>query len=73
MIQKKICMLGAYSVGKTSLVRRYVESIFDERYLITLGVKIDKIRVALEDREGKTVRLQDFRGKKVLLLTWASW
>ena len=28
---------------------------------------------ALEDREGNTVRLSDFRGKKVLLLTWASW
>jgi hypothetical protein len=27
----------------------------------------------LEDREGNTVRLQDFRGKKVLLITWASW
>jgi peroxiredoxin len=28
---------------------------------------------ALEDRQGKTVRLSDFRGKKVLLVTWASW
>lgn len=28
---------------------------------------------ALEDRAGNTVRLQDFRGKKVLLITWASW
>ena len=28
---------------------------------------------ALADREGKLVRLSDFRGKKVLLLTWASW
>ena len=27
----------------------------------------------LKDRQGKTVRLSDFRGKKVLLLTWASW
>ena len=44
-------MLGAYAVGKTRMVRRYVESIFDEKYLITLGVKIDKIRVALDDRE----------------------
>jgi small GTP-binding protein len=42
MIQKKICMVGAYGVGKTSLVRRYVESIFDERYHTTVGVKIDK-------------------------------
>jgi len=42
MLQKKICMLGAYGVGKTSLVRRFVESIFDEKYHTTLGVKIDK-------------------------------
>ncbi len=28
---------------------------------------------AMEDRKGRTVRLSDFRGKKVLLLTWASW
>ena len=27
----------------------------------------------LPDREGNKVRLSDFRGKKVLLLTWASW
>ena len=28
---------------------------------------------ALPDRTGKTVRLSDFRGKKVLIITWASW
>jgi hypothetical protein len=28
---------------------------------------------ALPDREGKTVRLSDFKGKKVLIVTWASW
>jgi len=28
---------------------------------------------ALKDRNGKTVKLADFRGKKVLLVTWASW
>lgn len=28
---------------------------------------------ALQDRDGRTVRLSDFRGKKVLVLTWASW
>ncbi len=27
---------------------------------------------ALEDREGNVVRLSDFRGKKVLIVTWAS-
>jgi peroxiredoxin len=28
---------------------------------------------ALPDRQGKTVKLSDFRGKKVLLMSWASW
>ena len=46
MIQKKICLMGAYAVGKTSLVARYVRSLFSEKYHTTLGVKIDKKIVA---------------------------
>jgi small GTP-binding protein len=42
MLQKKVCVLGAFGVGKTSLVRRYVQSIFSDAYLTTVGVKIDK-------------------------------
>lgn len=42
MIQKKICMVGAFGVGKTSLVSRFVHSIFSEEYHTTVGVKIDK-------------------------------
>jgi small GTP-binding protein len=49
-VQKKICMLGGFSVGKTSLVKRYVESVFSETYLTTVGVKIDKKTVALGER-----------------------
>lgn len=51
MIQKKICLLGGFSVGKTSLIKRYVSSIFDEKYLTTVGVKIDKKVVAIDDRK----------------------
>jgi small GTP-binding protein len=50
VLQKKICMLGGFSVGKTSLVRRFVESIFSETYMTTVGVKIDKKTVDLGDR-----------------------
>jgi len=39
-IQKKICLLGDFAVGKTSLVRRYVEGRFEDKYLSTVGVKI---------------------------------
>ncbi len=42
MIKKKICLLGAFSVGKTSLIKRFVDSIFDDKYITTIGVKIDK-------------------------------
>src|SRR5258707_408911 len=49
-VQRKICMLGGFSVGKTSLVKRYVQSIFSESYLTTVGVKIDKKTVTLGDR-----------------------
>ena len=51
MIQKKICMLGAFAVGKTSLVSRFVRSVFSEKYLTTLGVKIDKKMVRVDDKE----------------------
>ena len=50
VLQKKICMLGGFSVGKTSLVKRYVHSVFSETYLTTVGVKIDKKTVDLSDR-----------------------
>jgi small GTP-binding protein len=49
-LQKKVCILGAFGVGKTSLVKRFVESIFSETYLTTVGVKIDKKIVHLPDR-----------------------
>lgn len=41
-MQKKICLLGAFAVGKTSLVSRFVKGLFSEKYLTTIGVKIDK-------------------------------
>jgi small GTP-binding protein len=41
-MQKKICLLGGFAVGKTSLVSRFVHSIFADKYLTTVGVKIDK-------------------------------
>lgn len=35
-------MLGDFNVGKTSLIRRYIDDAFDDRYLTTIGVKISK-------------------------------
>ena len=51
MIQKKICMLGSFAVGKTSLVSRYVKSIFSDKYHSTVGVKVDKKLVVIGEEQ----------------------
>ena len=56
-VQRKICLIGATGVGKTSLVRRFVESSFSEAYLATMGVKVDRKRL-------------DVRGQRVSLMLW---
>lgn len=62
MLQKKICMLGSFAVGKTSLVRRYVESIYSDAYHTTVGVKIDKKVVQVGAQE-VTLVLWDLYGE----------
>ncbi|ASJ73997.1 Rab family GTPase [Granulosicoccus antarcticus] len=62
MITKKICLLGTVRVGKTSLVRRFVSSTFSERYLTTIGVKIDKKIVSLEQEDVQLV-VWDIQGE----------
>lgn len=63
MIQKKICLLGAFAVGKTSLIRRYVQSVFDEKYISTIGVKVDKKSLTVFDREMQLL-IWDIQGKE---------
>ena len=41
-VKKKICLLGSFAVGKTSLIERFVYDRFDEKYLTTIGVKISQ-------------------------------
>jgi GTPase SAR1 family protein len=62
VIKKKICMVGSFAVGKTSLVRQYVRSMFSEKYHSTVGVKIDKKSVAVDDRTVDLI-LWDIQGE----------
>lgn len=48
-VQKKVCLLGDFAVGKTSLIRRFVEGKFDEKYLSTIGVNISRKRLPRDD------------------------
>ncbi|RCJ19582.1 GTP-binding protein [Nostoc minutum NIES-26] len=81
MIQKKICMVGAFATGKTSLVARFVHSIFSEKYYTTVGVKIDKKTIDIQanqlnlilwdihgEDEFQKVRLSYLRGSAGYLL-----
>lgn len=61
MIRKKICMLGAYAVGKTSLVRRFVEDSFSDSYVTTIGVKVVKKVLRFRERD-VTLMLWDLHG-----------
>ncbi|MCI1277423.1 MAG: GTP-binding protein [Nitrospira sp.] len=62
MIEKKICMLGAFAVGKTSLVRRFVTSCFSEQYQTTIGVTVDKKSMTV-DGQPITLVLWDLYGE----------
>jgi len=39
---KKVVLLGDPAVGKTSLIKKYVQDVFDDRYLNTIGAKVMK-------------------------------
>ncbi len=56
-------MLGSFAVGKTSLVRRYVESIYSDVYQTTVGVKVDKKEVQSPDGREVTLVLWDLYGE----------
>ena len=72
-IQKKVCMLGDFSVGKTSLVERFVYNRFDDRYLSTIGVKISRKSVDLGHNTEVHLLLWDLAGGEKFSGTQASY
>ena len=62
MFKFKVCTLGAFAAGKTSLVQRYVHGMFDERYLAALGVKVDRKSLVV-DNEVVDMILWDLAGE----------
>src|ERR1700689_1309623 len=63
MLKKKICMLGYYGVGKTSLVSQFVNRLFADKYQTTVGVRIDKKAMDVEGHE-LTLMLWDVAGEE---------
>ncbi len=54
-ISRKVCIIGDFAVGKTSTVARFVNNVFSEKYLTTVGVKIDTKDIPLAD--GRELRM----------------
>lgn len=50
-VSKKIVLLGHFGVGKSSLIRRFVENTFSEDYKVTIGVHIFKKDVAIPEKD----------------------
>lgn len=63
MISKKIMLAGNFGVGKTSLFNRFIHNTFDERYLTTIGVKVDSKVVDLRDDEKMKLMIWDIAGE----------
>ena len=65
----KVCLVGEKAVGKTSLIRRYVLNMFDDRYITTIGMKVSKKELSLYQPEQDVqvrmdVTIWDIMGEK---------
>jgi small GTP-binding protein len=49
MVSKKIILTGSFGVGKTSLFNRFIHQQFSDKYLTTIGVKVNNKTVKIED------------------------
>lgn len=66
-MQKKICLLGSFAVGKTSLADRFVRSIFSERYRTTVGVRIHKKTIQIGEKAVDLI-IWDLAGENELVV-----
>jgi small GTP-binding protein len=59
---KKIVLLGHFGVGKTSLMKRFIDDTFSEDYKVTLGVQIQKKVVELKNTKKVSLIIWDVEG-----------
>jgi small GTP-binding protein len=62
MISKKIILTGSFGVGKSSLFNRFIYEQFDDKYLTTIGVKVNKKNVGIDGTE-LSILLWDIAGE----------
>ncbi len=62
LVSKKICLIGDFSVGKTSLTQRFVSNTFSDQYLTTVGVRIETRTVTLSPEQEIKLVVWDIAG-----------
>ena len=62
MTSKKVILAGSFGVGKTSLFNQFIYNKFDDKYLTTIGVKVNKKVVDIDGRE-LSILLWDIAGE----------
>jgi small GTP-binding protein len=55
-VKVKLCLAGEPAVGKSSMIKRFVLDMYDDRYIATLGTKVTKKTVTLVDFDGGQVK-----------------
>ena len=70
---KKIVIIGHFGVGKTSLIRRFVENTFSEDYQVTIGVHISKKTIEIPEQESISLIIWDLEGQDDLKKTRSSY
>ncbi len=63
LLKLKICLVGESSVGKSSLIKRFVFDEFDGGYTATLGTKISKKEISIKTPENGELL-------NIVLLVW---
>lgn len=59
---KKVVLVGHFGVGKSSLVRRFVQDTFSDNYTVTIGVHILKKEIIINELN-LTLVIWDIEGK----------
>ncbi|GER60129.1 GTP-binding protein [Patiriisocius marinus] len=70
---KKIVLLGHFGVGKSSLIRRFVENTFSENYKVTIGVHIFKKVVEVSNSDSISLIIWDLEGQDDIKKTRSSY
>lgn len=58
----KVLVVGEFGVGKTSLIRRYTEGVFNQSYKITIGVDFSLKHIVYDNKKHITLQLWDIAG-----------